>query len=263
MALIDWFVRWRERRQLARHAIPDELWALVTGAYPFLISDAADPAASALRRLVSLFLARKEFIGAQGLVVDDTMAVVIAAQACLPILHRPEGLAAYDGFIGIVVHPDEVVARREDIDDDGVVHEWDEHLTGEAMQGGPLMLAWSDVAQAGSLAEEAYNVVIHEFAHIIDMADGEADGVPPLPGTASRAAWLAVIEPAFDDFCRRVDNGESTVIDPYGAEAPEEFFAVACEAFFTAPQAMRAELPALYGLLSDYFRQDPASAGRG
>jgi len=205
-----------------------------------------------------LFLADKEFAGMQGLEVDDGMAVAIASQACLPILRL--GLSHYDGFKGIVVHPDVVVARREVMDEDGVVHHYDEELSGEAMEGGPVMLSWRDVADAGDSAAWGYNVVIHEFAHVLDMRDGAADGVPLLPDRAARERWLAVLQPQWQAFRACVDAGEETLIDPYGAEAIDEFFAVASELFFVDGAAMRAEHPLLYDLLSGYYRQDPACA---
>lgn len=246
---------WREARALQRHAIPDALWQTILAAYPFIAARSADERA-ALRTLASLFLSRKEFHGAHGLAVTDEMAVAIAAQACLPILKL--GIQAYDGFVGIVVHPDEVVAPREVMDEDGVVHEYDEVLSGEAMGGGPVMLAWADVLAAGETAELAYNVVIHEFAHVLDMADGEADGVPLLAGAAAREAWIACIDAEYERFADRIDAGdEDTVLDPYGAEGVEEFFAVAVEAFFVAPEGMCREHPALYQLFVGYFRQDP------
>lgn len=256
MALLNKLRQWREARALRERAIPEPLWQAVLAAYPFLAARPPEDLAE-LRRLSSLFLDRKEFSGAQGLVVNDAMAVAIAAQACLPVLRL--GLEAYDGFVGIVVQPDEVVAPREVMDDDGVVHVYDEYLTGEAMEGGPVMLAWADVASAGASAERAYNVVVHEFAHVLDMADGVADGVPLLPGPAARQRWLEVLDAEYLAFCDQVDAGEETTLDPYGAEAPEEFFAVASEAFFVAPQAMQAEQPALYALLAGYYRQDPAA----
>jgi Mlc titration factor MtfA (ptsG expression regulator) len=130
------------------------------------------------------------------------------------------------------MHRDEVVAQRSWMDDDGVVHEYDEALTGEAMSGGPVMLTWADVRDAAEGADWGYNVVIHEFAHVLDMADGTADGVPPLPDLTARESWIEVIDTAYEAFCDLVDSGVETVLDPYGAEAPEEFFAVAVEAFF-------------------------------
>ena len=246
---------WREQRALARRAIPDASWELTLLRLPFL-ARLADDERAGLRRLCSLFLDRKQFHGVGGLEVTDDMALLIAAQACLPVLRL--GLHFYDGFVGIVVHPDEVVAQRSVMDEDGVVHEYEENLTGEAMSGGPLMLAWSDVQDAAEAADLAYNVVIHEFAHVIDMAAGFADGVPPLPDAAARERWIAVIDGAYEAFCALVDDGADTVVDPYGAEGVEEFFAVSVEAFFVAAAPFRRESPKMYDLLAGYFRQDPA-----
>jgi MtfA peptidase len=245
----------REQRIVQRRAISNELWLETLASLPFLARwSAAD--LEALRRLTSLFLDEKEFAGAGGLEVTDAMAVRIAVQACLPVLRL--GLQPYRSFIGIVVHPDEVVAAREVVDDDGVVHNYDEVLSGEAMEGGPLMLSWTDVHSAGDSADWAYNVVIHEFAHVIDMGDGEPDGVPPLPSAELRRRWHGVIEAEFETFCRWCSVGRDTVLDPYGATEIGEFFAVAVEAFFVASSDMRDEHPQLYALFAGYFRQDPA-----
>jgi MtfA peptidase len=251
-----WWRRRREARTLAQRAIPEDLWRLTLSRFPFLVHRSVEDL-QRLRELSTLFLADKEFAGMQGLEVDDGMAVAIAAQACLPILRL--GLSQYDAFKGIVVHPDVVVARREVMDEDGVVHHYDEELSGEAMEGGPVMLSWRDVADAGDSAAWGYNVVIHEFAHVLDMRDGAPDGVPLLPDRAARERWLAVLEPQWQDFCARVDSGEDTLIDPYGAEAIDEFFAVASEVFFVDAPSLRAEHPELYELLAGYYRQDPAA----
>jgi len=251
-----WWQRWRTRRTLERRAIPDALWQLTLARFPFIAQRSPDEL-HRLRELTTLFLADKEFAGMQGLEVDDGMAVAIAAQACLPVLQL--GLGCYDAFKGIVVHPDMVVARREVMDEDGVVHHYDEELLGEAMPGGPVMLSWHDVAAAGESGAWVVNVVVHEFAHVLDMRDGVADGVPPLPTRAARERWLGVLESEWEVFCERVDAGEDSRLDPYGAEAIDEFFAVASEVFFVDPRALRAEHPALYGLLAGYYRQDPAA----
>jgi hypothetical protein len=244
-----------EQRSAARRAIPEPLWQLTLARLPFLARlDAADQAE--LRRLSSLFLDSKEFTGAHGLQVTDDMAVAIAAQACLPVLRF--GLRPYDGFVGIVVQPDEVKVRRKVVDEDGIVHEYDDVLAGEAMEGGPVMLSWHDVSESGASAEWGYNVVVHEFAHVLDMGDGVADGIPPLAGATERQRWQAVLGADYEAFCQRVDAEEDTALDPYGADSPEEFFAVASEAFFVAPVELRMEHPALYELLAGYYCQDPA-----
>jgi hypothetical protein len=255
----NWWQRLRTQREhaaLARRAIPDDLWKRTLVRYPFLQRRDADSGAE-LRRLTSLFLDRKEFSTTGSLRLSDAMVVAIAAQAVLPVLRL--GLARYDGFVGIVVHADQVVARREIADDDGIVHEYDEVLAGEAMQGGPVMLSWRDVRGAGHSAAQGYNVVIHEFAHVLDMGDGVADGVPLLPPDLPALEWRRTLGQEFRAFVQRVDSGAETALDPYGSQSEEEFYAVASESFFVSPQAMRREHPALYELFVRFYRQDPAA----
>ncbi len=250
----------RDARTLARRPIPDALWRLTLARFPFLTQRSSQDLQE-LREMATLFLARKEFSGPPDAPVSDEMAVAVAAQACLPVLKL--GLEWYEGFVGIVIHPDLVTARRERMDEDGVVHEYDEPLSGEAMEGGPVMLSWRDVAEAGDTAEWGYNVVIHEFAHVLDMRDGIADGVPPLASREARVRWLAVLEAHYEALCDEIDRGGEPLLDPYGAESPEEFFAVASETFFVAPLEMRWELPALYEELAGFYRQDPATTVTG
>lgn len=254
-ALSRRLARWREQRAVARRPIDDGLWRRTLKRYPFLQRRDAR-LEQELRRLCSVFLDRKEFTAVGGLRLDNHVVVAIAAQACLPVLRL--GLSHYDGFVGIVVHADQVVARREVRDDDGLVHEYDEVLAGEAMSGGPLMLSWRDVRGAGSSAAQGYNVVIHEFAHVLDMEDGQPDGLPLLPADIPLREWSAVMRAEYDALVRAVDAEQETLLDPYAAQGPEEFFAVASECFFVAPKPLREQQPQLYLLLKRYYRQDPA-----
>ena len=249
---------WRrhaEARAVARRPIPEDLWKRTLVRYPFLKQ--RNPADQAeLRRLTSLFLDRKEFSAAGGLRMTNDVVVAIAAQAVLPVLKL--GLDRYDGFVGIVVHPQPVRVRREHLDEDGVQHEYDEELAGEAMAGGPVMLSWTDVRSSGRHPGPAYNVVIHEFAHVLDLADGASDGTPLLPPNLPRATWAAVMAQAFEQFGERLAQDQASVLDPYGETGPDEFFAVASETFFVLPQGLRDEDPALYKLLGRFYQQDPA-----
>ncbi len=256
MSWLNGWRRWRDARAAERRAIPEGLWQHTLALFPFL--GWRSPASVAeLRRLASLFLDRKEFSGAGGLAISDEIAVAIAAQACLPVLRI--GLEPYAGFVGIVVHPDEVVAPRERTDEHGIVHQWDEVLAGEAMEGGPVMLSWHDVSAAGETADWGYNVVIHEFAHVLDMGNGAADGMPLLTTAGERDAWIRVVDDEYAHFRTAVDRGRETLLDPYGATGPDEFFAVASESFFVTPEAVLGTHPALYALLAGYYRQDPAA----
>ena len=243
MGLLDW---WRRRPA----PIPEALWQRTLASLPFFATLTVDQQ-KRLKTLSERFLAEKEFTAAGGLELNDEICVAIAAQGCLPILEL--GLGAYGDWVGIVVYPDEFVVQREIADADGVVHEFADVLAGEAWEGGPLLVSWRDVQMAGG----DYNVVIHEFAHKLDMLNGEVDGIPALHSTLTVDRWESVFFAAYDDFCARVDSGEETIIDPYASEAPEEFFAVLSECFFGIPDVVDAEYPALYALLREYFRQDP------
>ena len=244
---MGWFTEWRRRRVLARHRIDDALWQAATAPLKFL------PRAPKLRELALLFLAEKEFTGAHQLPVTDVMRVSIAAQACTPILEL--GLDWYRGWRGIVVYAGDFRVRRQEVDEDGVVHEWEDDLAGEAMPGGPVVLSWDAAAH-----DPAINVVIHEFAHKLDMLNGEADGVPPLHAGMDRGAWRAAFADAFDGFCDAVDRGRDTWLDPYAAEHPSEFFAVISEAFFREPHETKRRYPDVYEQLALFYRQNPAGS---
>ena len=248
--------RFRERQILRTRALPDALWREACDALPFLaIYDEKE--LQRLRARVVLFLHAKSIVGARGHDVTALQRTVIAIQACVLVLNLD--LALYDGFENVVVYPGEFVPRGEYEDEYGVVHERDDALAGEAMHGGPVILSWPDVEASADWDAAQMNLVIHEFAHKIDMADGDANGCPPLADAAAREAWHRAMTHAYEDFARRVDAGEETAIDPYAAEAPDEFFAVLSEVFFAEPALLVAEYPDVYAQFRDFYRQDPAA----
>lgn len=206
-----------------------------------------------LRSLGAALLADKTISPAAGATPDAETLAAIALQAALPILHL--GYGWYDGWREIILYPAQFVPEREVTDDFGVVHRVRHPLSGEAWEGGPLVLSLDDVAESGHC--QGYNVVIHEFAHKLDMRDGVANGRPPLGADLDAAAWASVFNTAYDDLCRRVDADLETTIDPYAAESPAEFFAVLSEYFFEWPEAVVADFPAVYEQLRRFYRQDP------
>lgn len=241
---------WWRQRQGDRLEIPEPLWDEVEARLPFLGHLAADERAR-LRQLAREFIADKEWSAARGLQLTPGIQLTIALQACLPILRL--GLDWYAGWVGIVVYPGDFVIPRQLIDEDGVVHEFDDEVMGEAWHGGPVLISWFEQPEDA----DGINVVIHEFAHKLDMKSGEADGMPPLHGDMSKRRWIEVMSAAFEDLQQRVDNGEHTPLDPYAADLPTEFFAVASEAFFEEPQMLKDEYPEVYEQLTLFYRQDP------
>ncbi|BBI99759.1 hypothetical protein FGKAn22_14520 [Ferrigenium kumadai] len=231
--------------------LDDEAWQAAMGLPVF---DGLNPEEiDRLRELAGKLLADKAFNGAGDAEVDTGMATVIAAFAALPVLNL--GYGWYEGWNEIVVYPGEFLYDGEQMDEAGVVHHVRHARSGESWEGGPMVLSWQDVQHSG--LGEGYNVVIHEFAHKLDMRNGNANGRPPLHSGMSPEEWAHDWQTAYDDFCRRVDGGEETLIDPYAAESPAEFFAVLSECFFEAPDVLHQVYPAVYGQLQRFYLQDP------
>ena len=254
---------WRSVRATVA-PVPDisaELWLQTLQRYPFL-ARLSLPEQGKLRALSALFLDQKQFHGAHGLEVTDAMAIDIAAQACLPLLHLGDAAKAldwYDDFVTIVVHPGEAVARRKMVDEAGVVHEHAQVMLGEAMERGPVMLSWQHIANAHENTARGHNVVVHEFVHKLDMRSGDANGCPPLPSRADQADWHDTMHAAYDHFCEQVAMAErfgaaTPWLDAYGATAPAEFFAVACEAYFVNRERFTQEFSTLTPLFDRFFQ---------
>jgi Mlc titration factor MtfA (ptsG expression regulator) len=251
---VGWFSRWRRKRVL-QHATLDPVgWRAAADRYPFIRALPEEELAR-LRELTILFMHEKQMHGAAGMRVDEEVRLAIALQACLLILNL--GLDYYRGWVEVIVYPDEFVVEHEYIDEAGVAHEVREPMTGESWQHGPVILSWADAEEAGQGA--VYNVVIHEFAHKLDMLNGEANGFPPLHSDMSRARWSDAFTAAYERFCHQVDRGYEVDLDDYAAESPAEFFAVMSEAFFEAPAGVRRAYPEVYSQLAQFYRQDPAA----
>jgi len=251
--------------------IPPELWRQVLDTYPFLAA-LTESEATQLQARAAWLLASKTINGAQGLEVSDFMRLSIAAQACLPILNLTPEL--YEGWDEIIVYPASFRIPRTREDEDGVVHEYIEDAAGEAWEGGPLVLSWEDT----QLSEGGFNVVIHEFAHKLDLRSGFADGMPSLSAhpDINPRAWRQVLDDSLDRFIAAVDAVEAAIphdvdpeseeadawygqlpLDPYAATDEGEFFAVSSEHFFVDPLPMQQALPEWYAMLRAYYRQDP------
>lgn len=241
---------WRQQRAADQLEITETQWQDAEYALPFL-DRLTDDERQRLRTLARAFIAAKEWSAAPGLQLTAAIQLSIALQACLPILNL--GLDWYRGWVGIVVYPGDFVIPRQIVDESGVVHEYDDPVLGEAWEGGPVLLSWfSNLDEIGDVS-----IVIHEFAHKLDMSNGAVDGMPALHENMRSEDWIAAFQPAYADFCRRVDAGEETEIDPYAAEHPSEFFAVASEVFFEAPDLLHDEYPTVYEQLCIFYRQNP------
>ncbi len=252
-----WLKRWwLAGRAATPVTVSEAQWAAAEANLP-LLDHLSDEERQSLRQLSAAFIAQKQWSAGGGLLLMPEIQLQIALQACVLVLHL--GLERYGDWLGVIVYPGDFLIPRAVTDEMGIVHEYQDAVLGEAWAGGPVLISWFDVPEEAGGA----NSVIHEFAHKLDMTNGAADGVPELPA-ATRRAWQAAFQPAYEDFCRRVRiaelSGRETPLDPYAAEHPAEFFAVMSEAFFETPALLREEYPAVYEQLRGYYRQDTAPA---
>lgn len=250
-----WYLeKWRRRWILGRKPIRESVWQSAVDQLPFLHGLTQDEFRQ-LREWTTIFLHDKKINGVQGLVVTEAMRVMIAVQACLLILKLdPE---YYDDWVEVIVYPGKFILDHAYTDETGIVHTRRMVASGESWQAGPVILSWEDVVHVHH--ESGYNVVIHEFAHKLDMLNGSANGYPPLHSDMDPRIWAAVFSRAYEIFCRQVERGEVTIMDPYAAEDPAEFFAVSSEVFFTRPYRIKQYFPEMYQQLARYYRQDPAA----
>ncbi len=250
--------QWLRKQRISSIEISPLQWQQAEARLPFL-SHLSNAERQKLRQLVLEFLATKQMSGAQGLELHLEHQLIIALQACLLILQL--GLEWYSSWVGIIVYPGDFIVPRHEMDADGIVHEFDDPVLGETWEYGPVLLSWSDPAPAIHQDRDTgcpgINVVIHEFAHKLDMLTGHADGLPPLHANMTRQAWRAAFQPAYENFCQRVDAGEDSRLDPYAADSPAEFFAVMSESFFETPQLLRDTYPDVYRQLNLFYRQHP------
>lgn len=244
------FRRWRRRRLRSRpfpakwqpflHQIP---------VFPFL------PPQDQRELLghIQVFLAEKRFEGATGFSVNDAVRVIVAGNASLLLLHRETEY--FPLMRTVVVYPTLYVARYRRPGPGGVVEEGVEVRAGESWPLGTVVLAWDAVLEAG-FGPGARNVVVHEFAHQLDLEDGAVQGVPAL-SPELRGPWQLLLE-EFQNL--RMFPRPAPLAA--GLENPAEFFAVAVELFFADPWSLKAQHLGIYRLLSQFFQLDPAALRR-
>jgi Mlc titration factor MtfA (ptsG expression regulator) len=213
-----------------------------------------------LRDLVKVFVAEKHWEGCGGLTLTDEVRVTIAAHACLLILALPHDF--YRNVESILVYTSTVVAPARPPGAFEVPRgpvEGPLPILGQARLRGPLIVVWDEVKRSGRHPEQGHNVVYHEFAHKLDMLDGSADGTPPLHGRMEYQRWAEVCSREYLGLRAKAERGQRTFLDAYGGTSEAEFFAVATEQFFDEPIVMRRLHPELYGVLQNFYRQDPAA----
>lgn len=239
---------------LPREPFPDNWRELLQKRWP-LYNALPEVLQHQLEQLTLVFLDRIEFQGVD-LEITDEMRVVTAAQACLLLLNQDTFYSPQ--LRSVVIHPSAYTATSHD-QAGGEMMEKQIAVQGQSWGSGSVVLSWDNTRTGAANAKDGRNLVLHEFAHQLDQADGKADGAPALGSREQYQRWQKVCTRVFTDLREKVDRGSKTVIDDYGATNPAEFFAVATETFFEKPHQLNKRRPELYALLSEYYRVNPLS----
>ena len=247
----------RRREKLRNEKAPKEWIDILNRNFPLFGRLTPDDQKELLGH-IQVFIDEKYFEGCGGLELTDEIRVTIAAQACLLLMHRDTDY--YPNLTSILVYPSGYTATESRYIGGGLWEEGPEDRLGHTAHNlGALVLAWH-AAQHGALnPSDGSNVVLHEFAHQLDFENRSADGTPDLDTRAEYESWARVMTAEFDRLRQSIPYDYDRVIDIYGAQNPTEFFAVATEAFFETPRALKSNHPELYEALMRYFRQDPVT----
>jgi len=251
------FKRWRKKQITLGEPINNALWARTLARVPVLESLSREES-ERLRQRTILFLHEKSFTGAAGMELDRPMQLHMSAQASLLILNL--NIDYFAGWHEVIVYPGAFVTGRPRVDEGGLVHSGGQSLAGEAWGRGPVILSWESARPGAQTHGEGSNVILHEFAHKLDMLNGaNANGMPPLHSSMQRQQWTDTLGAAYEKLLRQLKQGRKPWIDPYAATNPAEFFAVTTEHFFERPLWFQHQEPELYQQLEKFYRQDPAT----
>jgi Mlc titration factor MtfA (ptsG expression regulator) len=260
--LFKWLDRRRARRKQKILSEPfPESWLEVLARNATFHARLSEEAGRRLRENIQIFVAEKKFVGCADLEITDDIEVTVAANACVLLLGIPH-LDVFPRLHEVIIYPNHLTDTTDAIGPDGRHYQIRQVRAGEAWRRGPVLLAWDSVERSVARPRDGYNVIFHEFAHVLDWQSGSADGIPPLESKEQYARWERVFFQEFDEFVEADRFGRSALIDPYGASHPAEFFAVATEHFFEQSRQLKRYRPRLHRLLADFYQQDPTQWGR-
>ncbi|NQV22730.1 MAG: zinc-dependent peptidase [Rhodopirellula sp.] len=254
--IFDW-LKHRRRRRILADPFP-AAWDEIIRANVFHDRQLSSDQRAKLRRSVQVFAVEKNWEGCLGLTVTDEIRVTVAAQACLLTLGMDD--VYFDNVLSVLIYPTAYIAPETAITREGVCIDGGQARLGEAWYRGPVVLSWADALAGGRHEHPGHNLVLHEFAHQLDMMNGrQVDGTPLLDGPAQRQRWGDVLQPVFEQLQHDCDRGHHALLDCYAAKNEAEFFAVLTESFFEQPRTLERHAADAYNLLVDFFHLDPVA----
>ena len=210
--------------------------------YVPLYATLGEAARARFERDVQIFIDEHHFEGVEGVTVTAELQLGVGAGAALLLHGRPDW--ELGGTSSVLFYPsafDDQYFGGDYADYDGMVHEQ-----------GPILLSARAVEESWADPTDGSNVVLHELAHLFDFKNEGADGIPSLMDPASEEVWQRLVRKEMGRVRRR-----QSLLRPYAATAPSEFFAVAVEVFFEQPGPLNDEHPELFDALTSFFALDP------
>lgn len=244
-----YWLQWKRNRIRSR-PFPEQWLATVQSVLP-IYEKLTIEQQKHLQGCIQVLLAEKQFIGCNGLTVTEEMKVVIVAIASLLLFRDYQDY--FPKLRSILIYPTAYRVKHRSDAGGGVIQERQEVRLGESWSRDQLVLSWQQVQYDSQHWEDGRNVVLHEFAHQLDQADGKAEGVPILRKEEDYAAWAQVMTREYQRLCKDAVRGQKTVLNTYGALNPAEFFAVVTETYFEKPNQMLKKHPQLYQQLARYY----------
>jgi Mlc titration factor MtfA (ptsG expression regulator) len=244
------------RKQLLSEPFPDA-WLAYLDANVRLYAMLTGDDQAHLRGITRVLVDEKNWEGCGGLPMTEEIQVTIAGQAAILLLGIEHDY--YANVESILVYPYDYVAVDKVAGPGMTVSEVLSQRAGESWSRGPIVLSWSSALAGGRNALDGRNVVLHEFAHKLDLRDGSVDGTPPLRRANDYTEWADVMNAEFQSLRAESARGHTTLVDQYGATNTAEFFAVVTECFFERPTDLLHRHPSLYAVLREFYGQDPAT----
>jgi hypothetical protein len=245
-----WFAvamrHWLRRRRMVKTPFPDRWRQMLFACVPYYNKIPASER-ERFENDVRFFLAEQRIYGLKGAPVEDRVKVLVAASAAILSHGLPDW--EWPTLRDIVIYPN---AFDEDYDiGQG------KQIIGMVHHQGPIVFSEKDLKHGFCYSRDGLNVGLHELAHVMDMRDGRADGIPDGMQWAATAPWLELMA---DRLVKLRSRRGQRALRRYAGKNEAEFFAVAVEVFFEQPEKLHDMDPELYGLLAEYFNQDPAKA---
>lgn len=248
--MFGWLRKYKRQRLVAKPLPAD--WEDILSINAIFLESLGSRQQARIRQSIQILVAEKNWEGCGGLSVTDEHRVTIAAQMARMTVHFEAEF--FDAVLSILIYPSAYVAKSQTQLTGGFIVEGNSGRLGEAWHRGPVILSWNEVLENVRNHYPQRNVVIHEFAHQLDMRNGShADGFPTLESAESARQWSRVMPAAFDALTHKCHLGIPTVLDCYGATNPAEFFAVASESYFEQPAELEDQWPDVFELLDDFY----------